>query len=450
MISDRTKIAIVHHGCAKNLVDTELMAGALQKKGYQVTLDTDDKDAEIVVVNTCSFIYDAEKESVSSIFDMISAGKKVIITGCLPQKHGEELKILIPEAVGFIGTSDIEKIVDIIENLTLDKKNLKSSKKTGEKNFLVSKNPICKYPENIDRVQITVGSSSYIKIAEGCDYACGYCVIPKLRGSYISRPMQAIVDEAKALADKGVSEIILIAQDTSSYGIDLYKKPMLAKLLAELDKIENLSWIRVLYTYPTNFNDELINAIAKLDKVVKYVDIPLQHSHPEILRAMRRPAIDVLDFINKLRKKIKGVCIRTTLITGYPTETEEHFNHLCGFVKAAKFDRLGVFEFSKEKDTYAYNLKPQISARVKKTRKNKILKLQKEISNQINKSLVGQEISCIVEQIADDGTAILRSYKDAPDVDGLVYVKTSEILVPGDIWNVKIVGFSDYDLFGEI
>ena len=442
-------VAIVHHGCAKNLVDTELMAGALQKKGYKITLDPYEKDAEFVVINTCSFIYDAEKESVSSIFDMIAAGKKVIITGCLPQKHGEELKALIPEAIGFLGTSDIEKIAELIENAKKPSKALRG-KENAECDFFVSKNPVCKYPENLDRLQITVGSSSYIKIAEGCDYACGYCVIPKLRGPYVSRPMEAIIEEAKTLANKGVSEIILIAQDTSSYGIDLYKKPMLSKLLEELNKIENLSWIRVLYTYPTNFNDELIDAISRLEKVVKYVDIPLQHSHPAILKAMRRPVIDVLAFIQKLRKKIKGVCIRTTLITGYPTEEEEHFNHLFDFVKAAKFDRLGVFEFSKEKGTYAYGLKPQIRSSVKKARKNKILKLQKEISNKINESLVGQEIPCIVEQVRDDGTAVLRSYKDAPDVDGLVYAKTSEILVPGDIWNVKITGYSDYDLFGEI
>ena len=451
------KIAIIHHGCAKNLVDTELMAGVLQERGYEITLDSDDKDAEIVVINTCSFIYDAEKESVSSIFEMIGAGKKVIITGCLPQKHGEKLKALILEALGFVGTSDIDKIVGIIENATAGfaekatSKAVKTAIKTGaDKNFMVSKNPVCKYPENIDRVHITVGSSTYLKIAEGCDYACGYCVIPKLRGPYVSRPMENIIKEAKILTNKGVSEIILIAQDTSSYGIDLYKKPMLSKLLEELNKIENLSWIRVLYTYPTNFNDDLINAIATLDKVVKYVDIPLQHSHPDILKAMRRPVIDVLTFIKKLRQRIKGVCIRTTLITGYPTETEEHFEHLYSFVNAAKFDRLGVFEFSREKDTYAYDLKPQIPAKAKRARKNKILKLQKEISLKNNESLVGQKLPCIVEQVTDDGTAILRSYKDAPDVDGLVYVKTAEILVPGDIWDVKVTGFSDYDLFGEI
>ena len=434
------KIAILHHGCAKNLVDTELMLGALKQKGYEITLDAEDDDVEFVIVNTCSFIYDAERESVSSIFDVISKGKKVIITGCLPQKHGEELKALIPEAIGFLGTSDIDKIVEIIEN----------NKKGKDETFFVSKNPVCKYPENFDRVQITVGSSSYIKIAEGCNYACGYCVIPKLRGSYVSRPMDAIIDEAKTLADKGVSEIILIAQDTSSYGIDLYKKPMLSKLLEELNKIQNLSWIRVLYTYPTNFTDELMDAIQNLDKVVKYVDIPLQHSHPEILKAMRRPVIDLDVFIKKLRKKIKGVCLRTTLITGYPGENEEHFNHLYNFVKNSKFDRLGVFEFSKEKGTYAYGLKPQIPARVKKARKNKILKLQKEISNKINETLVGQSIPCIVEQIREDNLVVLRSYKDAPDVDGLVYAKTDKILVPGDIWDVKVTDFSDYDLIGEI
>jgi len=433
-----TKIAIIHHGCAKNLVDTELMLGALQERGHKITLDCTE-DVDFVIVNTCSFIFDAEKESVSSIFDMIAAGKKVIIAGCLPQKHGEELKDLIPEAIGFVGTSDIDKITDLIENF-------KNKKDT----FFVTKNPVCKYPENIDRVQITVGSSSYIKIAEGCNYSCGYCVIPKLRGPYISRPMESIIKEAETLANKGVSEVILIAQDTSGYGIDLYKKPMLSKLLEELNKIENLNWIRVLYTYPTNFNDELIDAIARLDKVVKYVDIPLQHSHPDVLSAMRRPPLNGIEFIKKLRKKINGVCIRTTLITGYPTETDEQFEHLYNFVKEAKFDRLGVFEFSKEKGTYAYSLKPQIPARVKKTRKNKILKLQKNISNSINKALLGVTIPCIVEQIRDDGLVVLRSYKDAPDVDGLVYAKTDKILVPGDIWDVKVTDFSDYDLFGEI
>lgn len=434
------KIAIVHHGCAKNLVDTEIMLGVLEKAGYEITLDPFDKNVEIVVVNTCSFIFDAEKESVASIFEMINLGKKVIITGCLPQKHQNDLKALIPEAAGFLGTSEVEKIVDVVKNI----------KNSSAKNYFVSDNPLCKYPENFDRVHITVGSSAYIKIADGCNYKCGYCVIPKLRGPYVSRPMENIVSEAKNLADKGVSEIILIAQDTSCYGIDVYNKPMLAELLKELNKIENLGWIRVLYTYPTNFTDELIEAFAALDKVVKYVDIPLQHSHPEVLKAMRRPVIDSLEFIQKLRKKIKGVCLRTTLITGYPTETDEQFNHLFEFVKEARFDRLGAFAFSKEKGTYAATLKPQIPTRIKKQRLNKILKLQKEISNSINKELLGVSIPCIVEQIREDGVCVLRSYKDAPDVDGLVYVKTSKVLVPGDIWDVKITDYSDYDLFGEI
>ncbi len=437
------KIAIIHHGCAKNLVDTELMLGILQKKGYEITLDAYDSAVNYVIVNTCSFIHDAEKESVSSIFDMISAGKKIIIAGCLPQKYPDKLKALIPEAVAFIGTSEIDKIAEVIEN-----------SKCGQRGFVrVSENPVCKYPENADRAQITVGSSSYLKIAEGCDYSCGYCVIPKLRGPYVSRPMEAIAKEAKTLADKGVSEIILIAQDTSSYGLDLYKKPMLSELLYKLNNIENLGWIRVLYTYPVNFNDDLIEAIAKLDKVVKYVDIPLQHSHPDILKAMRRPVIDGLAFIEKIRSKIKHVCLRTTVITGYPTENDEHFEHLYNFVEKARFDRLGVFEFSREKGTYAYDLKPQVPAKVKKARKSKILNLQKTISNSINKDLLGRQIPCIVEQIRDDGVIVLRSYKDAPDVDGLVYARNSDgskILVPGDIWDVKITDFTDYDLYGEI
>ncbi len=437
------KIAIIHHGCAKNLVDTELMLGLLQKKGYEITLDAYDDNVNYVIVNTCSFIHDAEKESISSIFDMIAAKKKVIIAGCLPQKYAAELKALIPEAVGFVGTSEIEKVAELIQG----------EKSKNFDNILVLDNPICKYPEHIERAQITVGSSSYIKIAEGCDYSCGYCVIPKLRGPFVSRPMEAIVKEAKTLADKGVSEIILIAQDTSSYGVDLYKKPVLSELLGKLNDIENLGWIRVLYTYPVNFNDDLINAIATLDKVVKYVDIPLQHSHPDVLKAMRRPVIDVLAFIEKIRASIKDVCLRTTLITGYPTESEEHFEHLYNFVEKACFDRLGVFEFSREKGTYAYNLKPQIPAKTKKARKHEILNLQKNISNSINKGLLGRQIPCIVEQIRDDNIVVLRSYRDAPDVDGLVYARNSDnskILVPGDIWDVKITDFTDYDLYGEI
>ncbi len=430
------KIAIIHHGCAKNLIDTELMAGKLIERGHEVTLDAYATDADYIIVNTCSFIFDAEEESISSIFDMIDTGKRVIITGCLPQKHQKHLKKLISEAYGFIGTADIDKIADLIE--------------ADKEFYYVSEKPLCKYPENIKRAQITVGSSSYIKIAEGCNYSCGYCVIPKLRGKYISRPIENIVCEAKELANKGVNEIILIAQDTSCYGMDLYKKPSLDKLLYELDKIKNIGWIRVLYTYPTNFTNGLIKAYKEIDRVVKYIDIPLQHSHPDILKAMRRPVVNGLEFINKLRDEINNLAIRTTLITGYPTEEEKHFEHLYNFVKEAEFDRLGVFEFSKEKGTYAYNLKPQVPKKIKAKRKDLILKLQKEISNKLNEKMIGKKIPSIIETIQSDGLAIARTYKDAPDVDGLIFINTDKVLIPGDIYDVEVTSYSDYDLYGKI
>ncbi len=430
------KVAIVHHGCAKNLIDTELISGKLLEAGFEITLDAYAPDCEYIIINTCSFIFDAEEESVRSIFDLIDTGKKVIIAGCLVQKHKERLKKMIPEAYGFIGTSDIDKIAGLL--------------KSDKDFYYVSNNPVCRYPETVQRAQITVGASSYIKIAEGCNYSCGYCVIPKLRGKYISRPIENIVKEARELALKGVNEIVLIAQDTSSYGIDLYNKPSLDKLLYELDKIEELGWIRVLYTYPTNFTKNLIKAMKEIDRVVKYVDIPLQHSDPEILKAMRRPVIDGYQFVNHLRDEIENVAIRTTLITGYPTENEKHFQNLYDFVQKTKFDRLGVFEFSKEKGTYAYNLKPQVAKRVKQKRRDEILKLQKEISNELNSKMTGKKIPSIIETIQSDGLAIARTYKDAPDVDGLIFIESDKVLTPGDIYEVEVTSFSDYDLYGKI
>ena len=428
-------IGILQFGCAKNLVDLELMLGLLTKNGYSYSLDPDDKNIKTVIINTCSFICDAEKESISAILDMINKGKRVIITGCLAQKYPDELPKLLPEVKNFIGTCEYDKIIEAIEN--------KSYKN-------ISNTPQYCYREDIKREQITVGSSSYIKIAEGCYYNCGYCVIPRLRGKYKSRKMECIIEEAKELANKGVSEIILIAQDTTSYGLDLYNKPMLASLLKELNKIENLNWIRVMYAYPTNFNDELMEAINNLDKVVKYVDIPLQHSHIDVLKRMKRPAIDYRKFIKKLRKKIKNVAIRTTFIVGYPGETEEEYQDLYNFIEEMKFDKVGVFEYSREKNTYAYSLKPQIKANIKKKRKNTLMKLQKNISKEINKNCHNKEIQCIIEQIHSDGKIIARSYKDAPEVDGLVYIKSNEYLTPGDIVNVKITKSTCYDMYGII
>ena len=432
------KISLINHGCAKNLVDAELMLGMLAKKGYTITLD--ETDADIVIVNTCSFIHDAEKESVQSILQMIDEGKKVIVTGCLSQKHDKDLKDAIPELAGMIGTSNLKDVVKIVDDIAKGK----------EYESIIDKDPKYIYPEDIERQQITVGASSYLKIGEGCNYQCGYCIIPKLRGKYISRPIENIVKEANELVNKGVTEIILIAQDTSSYGIDLYGKQALPELLEELNKIENLSWIRIMYAYPTQMTDELIDAIAKLDKVVKYVDIPLQHSHPRVLESMRRPVMNYRKLVAKIRERIPNVSVRTSLIVGYPGETEEEFEDLYQFVKDVKFDRMGAFEYSREKGTYSDKLKGHLSEKVKRERRDRLMKLQQQISLENNEKYIGSTIKCIVEGYTDDGIVILRSEHDAPEIDGVVYAKSNEPVVPGDIEEVKITRADEYDLFGEI
>lgn len=434
------KIALINHGCAKNLVDSELMLGLLAEKGYEVTLD--DNDADIVIVNTCSFIHDAEQESVQSILQMINDGKKVIVTGCLPQKHKNELKEAIPEICAMIGTSDLKEIVSIVERVMNE----------NEQEYIakISEKPEYIYPESVKRQQITMGASSYIKVADGCNYHCGYCIIPQLRGAYHSRTIENIVEEAKALVEKGVTEIVLIAQDTTSYGIDIYGKTSLAKLLEELNKIEGLGWIRIMYAYPSQMNDELINAIARLDKVVKYIDIPLQHYDAQILEAMRRPVFDYEVLIKKLRDRIPGVAIRTAFIVGYPGETEEQFNKLYEFVKRARFDKMGVFEYSREKNTTSYSMQHQVPKKLKHKRYKELMALQQQISYEINQGYTGKTIPCIVEGITDDGVVIMRSQHDAPEIDGLVYAKSERPVVPGDIENVLIERADEYDLFGVI
>lgn len=434
------KIALINHGCPKNLVDSELMLGLLAEKGYEITLD--DKDADVVIVNTCSFIHDAEQESVQSILQMVDDGKKVIVTGCLPQKHKEELKEAIPEVCAMIGTSDIKEIVSVVEQV-LNKQNDEYVAKISEK-------PEYIYPENVKRQQITVGASSYVKIADGCNYHCGYCIIPQLRGAYHSRTIEDVVAEVKDLVLKGVTEVVLIAQDTTSYGIDIYGKPSLAKLLEELNKIDGLGWIRIMYAYPTQVTDELIDAMAKLDKVVKYLDLPLQHYDKEVLKAMRRPEFDYAVLIKKLRDKIPNIAIRTAFIVGYPGETEEQFKKLYQFIKDMRFDKMGVFEYSREKNTVSYSMEHQVPKKVKHKRFQKLMALQQQISFEINQTYIGKILPCIVEGFTDEGVVIMRSQHDAPEIDGLVYAKSDRNVVPGDIENVLIDGADEYDLFGKI
>ena len=434
------KIALLNHGCAKNLVDAELMLGALAQNGHEITLD--ENNADVVIVNTCSFIHDAEAESVQTILQMINDGKKVIVTGCLPQKHKTDLKKAIPEISAMIGTSDLMEIVEIVIEL--------ASEKTEKYIQKISEKPEYIYPENVERQQITMGASSYIKIADGCNYHCGYCIIPNLRGVYHSRPMENIIEEAKSLVKKGVTEIILVAQDTTGYGIDIYKKPMLAELLRELNQIEGLGWIRVMYAYPTQMTDDLLKAFAECEKVVNYVDIPLQHSHPEVLKLMSRPSFDYRPMIENIRKIIPNVSIRTAFVVGYPGETEEHFEHLCNFVRDMKFDRMGVFTYSREKGTPSYPMKPQVPKRVAKARWKKLMEIQQEISKERNQKFVGKLVPCIIECYSDDGEVIARTQYDAPEIDGVVNIKTDKHVVPGDIELVRITGATEYDLIGEI
>ncbi len=430
------KIALISHGCAKNLVDSELILGILAQNGYETTLNEDETD--IVIVNTCSFICDAERESIGTILELVEKGKKVIVAGCLAQKHPEELKKEIPEIAGVVGATDFNKIVEVIKKI--------------DKDYVseVNSTPSYIYPENIERQQITMGASSYIKIADGCNYRCGYCVIPYLRGDYHSRKMEDIIAEANKLVKRGVTEIILIAQDTTGYGIDIYNKPMLSELLEELNKIDGIGWIRVMYAYPTTMSDKLIDTIAKCEKVVKYIDIPLQHSHPELLKLMNRPAYDYRPLIKNIRKRIPNVSIRTTFIVGYPGETEEHFEHLKQFIKDMRFDRVGVFEYSREKGTPSYDMKQKVPKKVAHKRFKELMEIQQQISLERNRSYIGKKIPCIIEAYSDSGEVVARSEYDAPEIDGVVTIKTDKPVVPGDIELVKIVDCTEYDLVGKL
>ncbi|RKD34493.1 30S ribosomal protein S12 methylthiotransferase RimO [Thermohalobacter berrensis] len=437
-------VAIISLGCSKNLVDSEIIMGILNKNGY--TLTNDASEANIIVVNTCGFIDSAKEESIDTIIEVGEYKKNgkckfLIVCGCLGERYKDELIKEMPEIDAVIGTGNITEIIKVINELSNQKKIIK----VGQTNYLPN--------ENEPRIISTQKPTAYVKIAEGCDNFCTYCIIPKLRGRYRSRKIESIEKEVKELARQGIKEIILIAQDTTRYGIDIYDEYRLPELLDRLNKIEEIEWIRVLYMYPDAFTDELIESIRENEKVVNYVDIPIQHINNNILKRMNRRATkeDILKLINKLRDNIPNIIIRTTLIVGFPGETEEDFNELYDFIKDKEFDRLGVFTYSKEEGTPAAKFKDQIEESIKKERQNKIMEIQRKISYEKNLQKLDKQYKVLLEEkIEDDNVYVGRTYMDVPEIDGVVYVHSDKDLELGTFINVKIVDALEYDLIGEI
>lgn len=434
------KLGVVSLGCPKNATDTEVMLGLLNEAGFAVTFDVD--EADMCLVNTCSFIGDARKESVRTLVELADQGKELIIAGCLAQHFKDELLTEIPEARAVVGTGDITSIVDVMHAIARD-----SSLRVVQ----VSDVPNDYQDEVLPRMQTGVGASAYLKIAEGCDHRCSFCIIPMLRGDFRSRTIESLVKEARVLVRGGVREIILVSQDSTYYGLDNYGRMMLPELLRQLHEIEDLDWIRIMYAYPTEVNDELLMTMAALPKVVKYVDIPLQHSHPEVLSAMARP-INPGKVVRRIRELIPGVKIRSTFIVGFPGETEEHVDHLIEFIEEHEFDRLGVFTYSRQMEVPSGHMENQVPERVKKSRRKRVMSVQHKIAEELNEKLVGEEIDVLIESF-DDRTQLYcgRSQWDAPQIDNQVYVRddSGDQVVMGDFVRVKITGAKPYDLYGE-
>ncbi len=438
-------VSFVSLGCDKNLVDSEHMLGLLNQGGFSLTGDED--KADVVVVNTCCFIEDAKKESIENILEVAQYKetgncKALIVTGCMAQRYKQEILDEIPEVDAVVGTTSYDKIVEIANGI-LEQKGLRTQ--TFD---LIDREMLDEMP----RILTTAGYFAYVKISEGCDKHCTYCIIPKLRGKYRSRHMDKIKKEVERLAKDGVSEIILVAQDTTEYGRDL-QDASLAKLLRELSTVEGIEWIRVLYCYPESITDELIEEIKTNPKVCKYLDIPIQHASTAVLKRMaRRSSLELLkETMGKLRREIPGIALRTTLIVGFPGETEEDFNILYDFVKEMRFDRLGVFTYSQEEGTPAATFEDQIDEKVKVKRRDAIMALQHGISQELTAAKVGKEMKVLIEgKITDEDVYIGRTYQDAPDIDGEVFVEYEGELISGDYVDVRITGANDYDLIGEI
>lgn len=444
-------ILFISLGCDKNLVDTEVMLGILAKKGHQMV--EDETQADVIIVNTCCFIHDAKEESIQNILEMAQLKeegrlKALIVTGCLAQRYKEEILQEIPEVDAVLGTTSYEEIGNVIEGILSD-----SPMERGDARMTMKDIDYLPVVEDTKRLVTTGGHFAYLKIAEGCDKHCTYCIIPKIRGNFRSVPMEHLIAEAKQLAEDGVRELILVAQETTLYGKDIYGEKKLPELLRKLCEISGLRWIRILYCYPEEITDELIQVIKEEPKICHYLDLPIQHASDNILKRMgrRTSKAQLEEIIGKLRKEIPDITLRTTLITGFPGETEENHEELMGFVDEMEFDRLGVFTYSPEEDTPAAEMPDQIPEEVKEDRQAELMELQQDIVFDRAEDMIGEELLVMIEgKVADENAYVGRTYKDAPNVDGLIFVNTDEELMSGDFAKVKVTGAMEYDLIGEL
>lgn len=438
---NKKSVYVVTLGCSKNEVDSQIMLGILDKEKYYIANNLD--NANIIIVNTCGFIESAKEESIDAILDMTKYKTKgqckyLLLSGCLAQRYSEELINEIGEIDAIVGTGNIKDLNNILDNLDYNNKLIKIDNLNNE------------YLEGVERINYS--STAYVRISEGCDNFCTYCIIPKLRGKHRSRRMEDIIREAEELSNNGVKEIVLIAQNTTDYGIDLYGKFTLPKLLNKLNLIKDIKWIRILYLYPDNINSELIQAIKYNDKVVKYLDIPLQHINDGVLKLMNRKTNrdQISNIINSLRREIPEIIIRTTFIVGFPGETDDSFNELCNFIQDMKFDKLGVFAYSREEGTSAYDLANQVDEETKENRKNILMQLQQEISENKLETKVNNTYETLIEEKIDDNTYIGRTYMDNKEIDGVVYITSDNSLTLNEFYNIRITDSLEYDLIGVI
>ena len=438
------KILFISLGCDKNLVDSEVMLKLLEEKGYQFT--DDETEADVIVINTCCFIGDAKEESVNTILEMAEyrksgSCKALIVTGCLAQRYQKEILDEIEEVDAVLGTASYDAVAETVEKVLGGQKELRFE----SIDRLV--------PDQGGRVLTTGGHYAYLKIAEGCDKRCTYCIIPKLRGHFRSVPEEQLLAEAQRLADQGVKELILVAQETTVYGVDLYGEKRLPQLLTKLARVPGIRWIRVQYCYPEEITEELIQVIKNEPKVCHYLDLPIQHASDRILKRMgrRTTQADLRRIIGRLREEIPDICLRTTLISGFPGETEDDHEELMRFVDDCEFDRLGVFPYSAEEDTPAASMPDQIPEEVKEERRAELMELQQEIAFEKAEEMAGRELTVMIEgKVADENAYVGRTYKDAPGVDGYLFLNTDETLMSGDFSRVRVTGALEYDLIGEL